>query len=714
MSGELLRLDGRGATLVIDAGPAAGMPRCVYWGERLADGTDLAGLARPDASDLERPAAIPTPLTLLPTADFGFFGEPALVGRSGDGGWAADPDLTRATREAEGLELVCRDPLAGITIAIDLRLPPDGDVLVARTTLTNENDAPYHLHWLAALTMPLPAASTEALVFHGSWGEEFRTVRASLPPGVWQRASRRGRPGHDAFPGLIAGEAGFDDRRGAVYGFHLGWSGNHRMFVESLPDGRRQAQVGELLLPGEVVLPPGASYASPAAYAARTNAGLNVLSAAFHDHLRRRVLPRRVAARARPVVFNTWQALYFDQTHDALIDLAGRAADLGVERFVVDDGWFTGRGDDRAALGDWRVDRRKLPAGLEAVAERVDALGMEFGLWVEPEMVSPASELYRTHPDWVLSLPGRPPVEGRHQLVLDLTRPEVWDYTIDWLDGYLRELPIASLKWDHNRDLTHPGDAAGRPAVRAQTLALYRLLDTLRAHHPDVEIESCASGGGRIDFGILARTHRFWTSDNTDAVARVEIQNGCSVFFPPEVMGAHVGPSPDHTTHRSVGMNFRARVATFGHFGLELDLRNTPAEELAELKQHVAAYKRHRLLLHTGRWHRLAPTEAGVHGWCVVSGDGTRAVALALRAAGTSLGRAAPIRLAGLDAARVYRVRVAEPAPAHVRASMPEPEAWFGRGVEYRGSVLCEAGLHLPLRWPQTALLLTLDVVPAT
>lgn len=709
----LLRLDGRGTSLVADA-RGAGVPRCVYWGARLANGADLSGLARRDAAGTERPAVIETPLDLLPAADFGFFGEPALTGWSGGGGggrWAAVLRLASVRQETERLELVCRDRVAGIATALDLRLAPDGDVLVARTTLTNEGDAPFHLQWLAALTLPLPAGSTEALAFHGGWGEEFRTARIPLPPGVWQRTSRRGRPGHDGFPALIAGEAGFDDHRGAVFGFHLGWSGNHRMLVESLPGGGRQVQLGERLSPGEVVLPPGGSYRSPPAFAACASAGLNALSGAFHEHLRRRVLPHRVTGRPRPVVLNTWQALYFDQTHDALIELAEQAAGVGAERFVVDDGWFAGRRDDRAALGDWKVDRTKLPRGLRAVAERVNALGMEFGLWIEPEMVSPASDLYRAHPDWALSLPGRPTVAGRNQLVLDLTRAEVRDHTFAWIDGYLRELPIASLKWDHNRDLTHAGDAEGRPAARAQTLALYGLLDALRERHPEVEIESCASGGARIDYGILARTHRFWTSDDTDAVARAAIQNGCSLFFPPEVMGAHVGPAPDPTTRRSVSMNFRGRMATFGHFGLELDLRAAPAADLAELKRHVAAYKRHRRLIHGGRWHRLAGAEGGAIGWCAVAPDRTRAVALAVQAADTALAEAATMRLAGLDRARVYRVRIEEPVPEHVRASMPAPEAWIGDGVDVGGDVLCDAGVRLPLRWPETALLLTFEAV---
>ncbi len=268
----------------------------------------------------------------------------------------------------------------------------------------------------------------------------------------------------------------------------------------------------------------------------------------------------------RPVHANSWEACYFDHDEERVVALAQACAALGIERFVLDDGWFRGRNDDRAGLGDWTSDPAKYPSGLEPLAGRIVAMGMQLGLWVEPEMVSPDSDLYRAHPDWALALPGRNRPTARSQLVLDMRRAEVRDYLFGALDALLRELPVSYLKWDHNRDLAPAGGAA-------QVLGTYALLARLRSAHPDVEIESCAGGGGRSDAGILPYTHRFWASDNLDAVSRVAIQRGFLAFLPPEVMGSHIGAIPAHATGRCQSLGLRAAVAMPGHFGIELDPR---------------------------------------------------------------------------------------------------------------------------------------------
>ncbi|MBK7687277.1 MAG: alpha-galactosidase [Rhodocyclaceae bacterium] len=299
----------------------------------------------------------------------------------------------------------------------------------------------------------------------------------------------------------------------------------------------------------------------------------------------------------RLVHLNTWEAVYFDQDEDSLKALATSAAELGVERFVLDDGWFKGRDHDRAGLGDWWPDPRKFPDGLLPLAMHVEACGMSFGLWVEPEMVNPDSDLYRAHPDWALALEGRAQLTGRNQLVLDLSRPDVSDYLFERLHGLLSQLPIKYLKWDMNRDLATAGSNE-RAAYREQVLALYRLLARIRLAHPSLEIESCASGGGRIDFGILAHTHRVWTSDCNDALSRVAIQRGALQWLPPEILGAHIGSVPSHTTGRSQSLAFRAAVALGAHFGLELDVRKLTTQERASLSQWIALYQRLRAELH--------------------------------------------------------------------------------------------------------------------
>ena len=303
----------------------------------------------------------------------------------------------------------------------------------------------------------------------------------------------------------------------------------------------------------------------------------------------------------RPVHLNTWEALYFDHRLPDLMALADAAAGVGVERFVLDDGWFQGRHHDRAALGDWWADAGKYPDGLGPLAQHVVARGMQFGLWFEPEMLNPDSDLHRAHPDWVLQIDGRPMLTARNQLVLDIARPDVSDYLFDKLHALLASQPISYIKWDHNRDLASAGNAQGRPAWRAQVPAAYALMDRLRAAHPALEIESCSGGGGRIDFAVLQRSHRVWTSDNIDAASRVAIQRGMLQFFPPEVMGAHIGTAPAHSTGRSQAMAFRGAVALAGHLGVELDVRHLDDDTRRQLTGWIRLYKQWRGLLHHSR-----------------------------------------------------------------------------------------------------------------
>ena len=443
-------------------------------------------------------------------------------------------------------------------------------------------------------------ANDEMMVFDGRWGREFQCVRARLATGLWLKENRTGRTSHHAPPFAVVGSPGFSDGAGEVVGLHLAWSGNHRLLIERLRDGRIQAQAGELFLPGEMVLGPGEAYETPFLYAARSRTGLNGLSDRFHPFVRDRILGGRLKARPRPVHFNTWEAVYFRHDLDELKALADIAADVGAERFVLDDGWFEGRDDDTSSLGDWRADRRKYPDGLSPLIDHVRGLGLEFGLWVEPEMANTRSSLLRAHPDWTLHEEGRSQPLGRGQYVLDLTRPEVADNIYAQLDTLLAAHPIDYLKWDMNRDLTHAA-SGGRPAAHRQMLALYALIDRVRAAHPRVEIESCASGGGRADFEILKRADRIWTSDCNDPIERQTIQRGFSIFFPPEVMGAHVAAAADHTTGRRASLDLRALTALFGHLGIEADVRLFSAGDLAALWTWIGVHKTHRTLLHSGR-----------------------------------------------------------------------------------------------------------------
>jgi alpha-galactosidase len=397
------------------------------------------------------------------------------------------------------------------------------------------------------------------------------------------------------------------------------------------------------------------------------------------------------------VHFNTWEAVYFRHDLAELKALADVAASVGAERYVLDDGWFEGRDDDTTSLGDWRVDPAKYPAGLGPLVEHVRGLGMEFGLWVEPEMANAASALLREHPDWILGEPGRSQPLGRGQYVLDLTRPEVSDNIFAQLDALLAAHPIGYLKWDMNRDLTH-AMSGGRPAAHRQMLAAYALIDRVRAAHPTVEIESCASGGGRIDYEVLKRTHRFWTSDCHDPIERQQIQRGVSIFFPPEVIGAHVGASPDHTTGRRSSIELRALTSLFGSMGIEADVRAFSERELKALKGWIETYKAHRALVHGGQVVRQVVSDPSAVATMVV---GEReALASYAQLAMPALSSPDPLRLVGLDPDATWRVRLLNPPRPPGVGMRRAPALVSGMMVEASGRAIATVGLPLPILRP--------------
>jgi alpha-galactosidase len=523
---------------------------------------------------------------------------------------------------------------------------------------------------------------------------------------------------------FAAGTEGFGNRHGKVWATHLAWSGNHEQFADSIGDGRTMIGGSELLGPAEVILQPGGTYATPALFAAYSDRGLDGISEAFYSWFRSRphhVLPAAGGGRPRPVVLNTWEAVYFDHNLPTLIELADSAAELGVERFVLDDGWFRGRRDDGAGLGDWYVDEALWPDGLTPLADAVTSRGMEFGLWVEPEMVNLNSDIARAHPDWIVGPSalshkdgGRLPLEWRTQHIIDLVNPDAWQYVFDRIDALLRENNISYLKWDQNRDLTEHGHA-GRSSVHEQTLAAYRLFDELRKAHPGVEIESCSSGGARVDLGILERTDRIWASDCNDALERQTIQRWTGVVVPPELVGGHIGPTTSHTTARTHDLSFRAITALFGHFGMEWDVRSVQGAEREELKRFIGLYKEHRDLIHSGRMVRADGVDESLMLHGVVAGgspvEGSTAALFALVSTRTGFAeQPGRVAIPGLDQERNYRVEAIFPTPgdadhAHTFTQV-QPPAWLADGAEASGRFLAEVGLPMPVLNPEHALLL--------
>lgn len=602
-------------------------------------------------------------------------------------------------RSADGKALFrFTDDNAGV--ALLMSWSAEDGVIASRATLANTGHAPVIVEALRSLVLPLPDWARTLTHYSGRWAGEMREERLPLPHGAIGGASRGGRPGFGGANWVRLEEDRAGETYGRVLAAHLAWSGDHETWIERDADGRATLLMGARLDPGEIVLRPSERFETPRGLFALSGAGRSAVRRAFH-RAALAASPRTSAP--RKVHLNSWEALGFGLDLPRLKALVADAAALGVERFVLDDGWFKERRNDRSSLGDWTPDPALFPQGLQPLIDHVHAHGLDFGLWVEPEMVSPDSDLYRAHPDWCLHEPGAPRPTQRHQLVLDLTRTEVTDYLFAALDRLLRDNAIAYLKWDHNRDLF---PTAGR--AYAQTRVLYALLDRLRQAHPGVEIESCASGGGRVDFEILRRCSRYWASDNNDAIERLRINRGWLQFLPLAMTGNHVGPSPNPITGRRLAMDFRAKVAVFGHMGVEADPAAMTPEERACLAQHIAVYKDWRDVTHGGALLELNHPDPGVFGWQAVGA--TRSLALVAQTQFAADFNASPVCLSGLAPERRYRVRLLEPWPERVGRYLARPDRWR-EGLVLSGRALAEAGLALPLHLPETAWLIAIEDV---
>jgi alpha-galactosidase len=684
MSLRTWRLDTPGQTLALVSEGGA-LPEVIHWGAALPEGTDLAALRAATRIDLTGGQLDATPpLSLCPEASRSFPGQPGLILRAPD----AAPVLPRfryGTEEKvrDGIVLSFDDDLHGLTLNLGLRADPETGILTLQTALNSAERV--WLHRLCAPVLPAPPHATEMLDFAGRWTGEFQPVRTPWQPGIRLRENRTGRTGHEHFSGLVIPGPAATNTSGEAWAFHYAWSGGHRMAAEELPDGRRQVQWSNA---DGSELQSGLGWHSAPLLVAYSAQGLNGTATAFQRHLRDRIVPWPDRDRPRPVHYNCWEAVYFDHDPATLKDIATRAAKLGAERFVLDDGWFGRRDDATTSLGDWQVDPRKWPDGLTPMIDHVHAEGMTFGLWVEPEMVSPDSDLARAHPDWILRPDG--PL-GRDQHCLDMSLGAVQNHLHAALSRLLTDHPIDYLKWDHNRVLPGP-DAA-------QARGTYALLDRLRADHPGVEIESCASGGGRIDPGILSRTHRVWLSDSNDALERQRIQHEAALFLPAAVTGSHVGPRRCHTSGRVLPMSLRAWTAAQRHMGFEMDPRELTEDEAATLREVTAWWKANRDWMMRADIHRLDHPDPAILAEQQQARNGTRFVAFAARLAASAQTAPRPLRLTALDPAATYRLKLLNraEAPGLSRAAMPIKDG----PLELPGVALMATGLALP--WSEPA-----------
>jgi alpha-galactosidase len=705
---QFVLLNGQHTSLIVDC--LNKTPAILYFGKKLSEKTSFDMMKRLSTrQEAKCSVVVEAPISLSPLMGEGFTGAPGIEIFDNNIAWSIGGALTQVNQPNENeVYFESVDTLRQLSVKHYLQLNPRSDVLSATTELTNLGQTSVNVNWCAAPTIPMPLHIDQVMSFEGRWSNEFQRKSFDTFLGSFVRENRKGKTSHDNFPGMVMHNKLTHEQGGECYGFHLGWSGNHKMRAELLAEGRSYAQLGELLMPGEMILAPNESYVSPTLYTAYSNDGFSGLSHCFHQYVRQSLITEKVRLKPRPVHYNTWEGIYFDHDVAVLQSLATQAADIGAERFVLDDGWFKGRRGDFAGLGDWTVDREVYPDGLQPLIDHVNNVGMEFGLWFEPEMVNPDSDLYRNHPEWALQTQGNEQLQFRKQLVLDMTNPDVTDYLFNAINDILVEYPqILYLKWDMNRDLNHAGNLLGKPAVHQQTKAAYALIKRLKDSHPHIEIESCSSGGARVDYGVLQHTDRVWTSDSNDALDRLTIQRGCSFFFPAEVMGAHVGPRDCHITGRHINIAMRAAVAFFGHMGIEMDPRELTHDEREQLQQIIKLHKQHRQLIHSGKLVRLNSDGDSIN-FGIVNTNQTQALFAYNSVKETQRTNPPKYHFAGLDADRDYQLSLIWPAGFSFYS--PSVLAMTDNQT-FSGEALMTFGMQLPITFPQTSLIFELNEV---
>ncbi|NNE88342.1 MAG: family 10 glycosylhydrolase [Silicimonas sp.] len=679
------RLDDGLQTLVL-ASRRTRLPEVVYWGAALPEEDDAQALAAAHMLDVTGGMLDENPdLSVCPEAVRTFPGQPGLIVRD-HGGTPLLPKFCFESDQIDENALTLRfvDEENRLHLTVNFETDRHTHVITATTKL--EAERPVHLHWLAAPVLPGPQLSDEMIDVSGRWCGEFQLNRTAWSPGMRYRENRTGRTGHEHFPGLIVPCRGATNTQGEAYAFHYGWSGGHKMIAEELPDGRRQIQFGHA---ARMETKPATLFETSPLYITYSRDGLNGCAVAFQRHLRDRILTP-ANDRPRPVHYNCWEAVYFDHKLPVLQDIAERAASLGAERFVLDDGWFGLRDDDTRSLSDWEVDPRKYPDGLGPLVEHVHKLGMTFGIWFEPEMINPDSDLHREHPDWALGAEDQ--TLGRQQKALNMALPEVRDFIYDRMAAILSKYEIEYIKWDHNRVLPAP-DAN-------QTRGSYALIDRLRADFPHVEIETCASGGGRIDFGILKRTDRVWLSDSNDALERLKMQHNATLFLPLTVTGSHVGPRKCHTSGRILDISFRAWVAAQRHMGFEMDPRELTEHEATVLTEVTSWWKHNRTWLETADILRLDSADPAVIAEQQLAADKSQFVVFAGKAGTSAQIAPRPLRLTRLDPKAHYEVTLINRTNAPT-LSRGTPALKDGT-LTLSGAYLMAQGLTLPWSFPET------------
>ena len=686
------RLDTRNQSLVLSSLNNR-LPCIIYWGECLPRDENLDELYEASKKDWGDNLLDQIPeLSILPEQSANFSGQLGCKMRDVNGHLLSSNFVFFADEVSNNsLTLVFKDKDLGITYTAGIDALYEDDVYALNAKINSNN--PIIMEWLSAPVIEAPQTSNEMLDYGGHWGSEFRSQRTPWVTGVHLRESRVGTTSHAHFPGLMIPTAGSSENLGSCYGFHYGWSGGHRMIAEQLQDGRKQIQFGNT---ENSELNPLTSFETAKLYISHSGAGLGGVGRIFRDFVSNSIVDLPIGS-IRPVHYNCWEAVYFDHNIEELKEIATLAADIGAERFVLDDGWFKGRNSATSSLGDWYVDEHKYPDGMHPLVKHIHSNGMTFGLWFEPEMVSPDSDLFRSHPEWILGDISQ--TLGRAQYVLDISINEVQEYLFERIDSILNEYPIEYIKWDHNRVLPYP-DAS-------QTRALYSLLDRIRESHSGLEIETCSSGGGRIDYGILEHTQRVWLSDSNDALERLRIQHEALLWLPIHVTGSHVGPKVCHTSGRELPMSFRAWVSAQRHMGFEMDPKELSTEDKVILKSVTQWWKKNREWMMSANILRLPCIDKTVIAEIQVNLQGDHFVVFAGQSSASELSSSVPLVLAGLDSKSMYNISVHN--KKEIKSLGKSDEGLMNKNLMLSGQFLMTKGLQLPKMFPANMLVIEGD-----
>ena len=563
------------------------------------------------------------------------------------------PSLFIGNKSAQTLEITLEDKISGVEVVLSYSVFDDYDVILRNTRIHNISDSTIEIDSAYSANLDIAKGNYDLIYFSGGWGREREFCRSEIQQGAKIDISNaRGGSGHTLNPFIMVSEHNADEDKGNVYGFSLIYSGNHSSMIECDQYGNIRVQQGINPFMFKWTLEKGESFVTPQCVMCYSENGIGGLSRELNDVYRTNLCRSKWADKDRPILINNWEATYFDFDEDKLLSIAKRAKEAGVELFVLDDGWFGTRNDDFSGLGDWTVNYDKLPSGIDGLAKKINDIGLKFGLWFEPEMVNPDSDLYRAHPDWAISVPNRISSLSRNQLILDLSRDDVCDYIITAVSDVLKSANIEYVKWDMNRPMT---DMPYEGYNHKYTLGFYKIMDAITGAFPNILFEGCSGGGGRFDAGVLAYMPQIWTSDNSDAAARLKIQYATSMGYPVSAISAHVTAVPNHQNGRITSLKMRADTAYAGVFGYELDITKMSDTELAEIKKQVETDKKLRTLMRTGDFYRiLSPYETNYCSWEMVSKDKKEVFFYSAKIFSVANSHDIRIKLKGLDAEAKY------------------------------------------------------------